>query len=144
MRRVLVLLAMMSALPFAASSQTAPAARRPATPAAAPLFAPRAAVLSDQPSYEVVPRSDAGAPVRPGWGLFAVLHGRSTDLSSWNGWTVDPDARAHEMEAGYGWRRSNLSAIVGYVQPDFSPANGSSLRGGPGGLVGLNVTLHSR
>ncbi len=142
MRRALwLLLPMTLALPLAARTQSVATARRP--PAHAAVLAPSAMLPPGQHDYDVVARFHGAPPFVSGWGLFAVLHGRSMDLSSPGGWAAAPDARAQETEAGYGWRRSGLTAMVGYVQPDLGRPEGVP-RGSPSGLVGLNITLRSR
>ena len=151
---LMVLSAIALAAPLAIDGQCAladPSAVRPATAAllAAP---PRLAIQSGFPASRPYQPRDFmvdfpfpnGPPVKPGWGLFAVVHGRSMDLNAGGGWTMDSDAGPHEMEIGYGWRRSRVSAIVGYVQPDYGRPEGVPLRHGPSGVLGLNFTLYSR
>lgn len=59
-----------------------------------------------------------------GWGLFATLPGRSIDFgASGVGWRPDPDARAFEVQAGYGWRDPNLETVIGYSRYDLGPGS---------------------
>jgi len=67
------------------------------------------------------------------------------DLSNWNGWAEDPNARPGEMEAGLAWHGAALSATAGYTQPTFGPQTATyphSFR--PQGLVGLSISFHPR
>ena len=145
MRHALVVLQAM-ALIFASAAECRGAPEPPPSAASAAMtsLAIRSAVQPGQPDYAVNFRPSYGPPATPGWGLFAVVRGRSMNLYARSGWTDDRDAGPDQMEAGYGWRRSGLSAIIGYVQPDYGRPDGVPIRHGPSGIVGLNFTLYSR
>jgi hypothetical protein len=105
---------------------------------------------SAAPQYAPLPHLDAAAAAPEGWGLFAVASGRSMDLSASRSWAADPNALPGEIEVGYGWRRRNLSAVVGYAQPDSSVQPSYPVMAehthdlGGRGLVGLSLALRYR
>jgi hypothetical protein len=89
-----------------------------------------------------------------GWGLFATISGRSTDLDSLHlQWSDDPRVQPHDVEAGYGWRKGAATALVGYEEHDFGPKyDAASVQGlrepnahrvGGSGVLGLSVVLHA-
>jgi hypothetical protein len=49
--------------------------------------------------------------------LFVTRQGATRELSSQGEWADDPQATSDEVEAGWGWRRPNTLAVVGYAKP---------------------------
>jgi hypothetical protein len=105
-------------------------------------------------SYRVMPLASGGAAPH-GWGVFATVQGRSIDIRSRDlGWSDDPHTRAGDIEAGFGWRRDRVSAVLGYQQIDFGyrsdpapgqdPKNQPGAHWGGGGVLGLGFALRSR
>ncbi|MFI4975003.1 MAG: hypothetical protein ACHP84_10735 [Caulobacterales bacterium] len=86
----------------------------------------------------------SGMWTHTGWGLFATAHGASMDLWARGGWLRDPSALPGEIEAGFGWRRSNMSALVGYAQPAFASGAARSVSPSRRGLIGLSIAIRSR
>ncbi|HZZ89481.1 MAG TPA: hypothetical protein VFE13_14215 [Caulobacteraceae bacterium] len=127
------------------------------------LLAPCAAQAAPTPSPPpqrptpidyAVPRPASHAYVGQGWGLYASMHGRSMDLSSYN-WTEDPHAQSRDIEAGYGWRSGNKSALIGYDQHDYGPKTQQRIAPGQrdpnlppqvssSGVLGFSFVLHGR
>ena len=117
-----------------------------ADPAAAPTIAPSAI------TYDV-PRPSEHGTMPQGWGMFATLNGRSTDLGARDfQWADDPHVQAHDVEAGYGWRSGSATAIIGYEDHDFGRSEQATaqerqdrdvhrFRGGSG-VLGLSLVLH--
>jgi hypothetical protein len=132
------LLASVVVLPLPASAQ-----------AVWPVAAPPSSMESPSgpPRYAPSPHLDASAKAPEGWGLFAVASGRSMNLSATRSWADDPNALPGEIEVGYGWRRRNWSAVVGYAQPDSAvqpsyPVMADHAKDlNPHGLVGLSIAF---
>lgn len=116
-------------------------------------------VLAAPPSPPPPPASYAvklpplGDASPQGWGLYAVVKGRSLDLASrGQGWSDDPSAPNSDLEAGYGWWSGRASAIVGYVHHDppgsgprtFDAHDPSDHRVRGFGVLGLGLTLRTR
>ena len=104
--------------------------------------------------YRVVAPSGQGLTPH-GWGVFATVQGRSIDLRSRDlGWSDDPQTRPGDIQAGLGWRRNRVSAVLGFQQADYGPhdyvAPGIDPRNEPGprrdggGVIGLGFSLLSR
>lgn len=124
--------------------------------AAAPLVVASAAAWAtpQQPVTYSVPPPTEGSHLSQGWGLFATISGRSTDLDSLHlQWSDDPRVQRHDVEAGYGWREGSATALIGYEQHDFGPKYDAvsvpgprepdSHRVGGSGVLGLSVVLHA-
>lgn len=94
-------------------------------------------------AYVIGPHIDAGPPAETGWGLYVTAHGRSTNLAAQSSWTTDANVRPGEIQVGLGWRQENMSAMVGYVEPDIAGRAGDPMNRKSKGLVGLSVVLHA-
>jgi hypothetical protein len=91
-----------------------------------------------------------------GWGLYATMHGRSTELSSPRfDWADDPSVQPRDIEAGYGWRGGRASALIGYDQHDYGPKLQRALSAHErdpnepppvtsSGVLGFSFVLHGR
>ncbi len=133
MRRLLALAAL-AALPLAARA------------------APQA--VANPVTYDVAPQPAEHARLSQGWGLFATISGRSTDLAAHAlQWSDDPSVQPHDVEAGYGWRKGAATAVIGYEEHDFGPkydaASVPDLKDpdahhvGGSGVLGLSLVLHA-
>jgi hypothetical protein len=126
--------------------------------AALPISGPLCASASPQPApanavtYDVAQPADHGR-LEQGWGLFATLNGRSTDIWARDlQWSDDPHVQAHDVEAGYGWRSHGATAVIGYAEHDFGRAEDTTAQerqdrdvhrfSGGSGVIGLNLVLH--
>lgn len=107
-----------------------------------------------QPATYNVPAPSETSHLSQGWGLFATISGRSTDLDSLHlQWSDDPRVHGHDVEAGYGWRKGATTAVIGYEEHDYGPKyDAASVRNGldPGarriggsGVLGLSLVLHA-
>lgn len=76
-----------------------------------------------------------------GLSLSATGGGRSVDLLAGSGWGADPNARPGELKVGVGWRGSNASATVGYVQPDIAVPRQGHHGVATGGLAGFSISF---
>jgi hypothetical protein len=130
-----------------------------------PLAAPTAAsagpgptLPSNEPTVQTAyPVEAPVATVRrlgDGWGLYATLQGRSMDLGA-RDWAENPHTQARDVEAGYGWRAGNTTALIGYDQHDYGPRlqrTGSHTQRDPNepppvnspGVLGFSLVLHGR
>lgn len=121
----------------------------------AALAATAAAVrAAPQPvTYDVAAPSES-AHLSQGWGLFATISGRSTDLDSLHlQWSDDPRVQGHDVEAGYGWRQGATTAVIGYEEHDYGPKydapplrndlDPDAHRIGSSGVLGLSLVLHA-
>jgi hypothetical protein len=127
------------------SGRAQPPAPRPIAPASA--MGPVSPDLARAPerSYALTQPLNVQRWSPSGWGLSATWRGRSTDMSSWNGWRDDPDARPGEAEAGLSWHGRDMSFMAGYAQPEFgAEAARYPHSPHPQGLMGLNVTFSTR
>ena len=64
----------------------------------------------------------ARARGEPNWApadgsLFITANGASREINADSQWAHDPEATADEVEAGWGWRRPRVLAVVGYAKP---------------------------
>jgi hypothetical protein len=66
-------------------------------------------------SHAVVRRRSMSTP--SDGSLFVTRQGATRELSSQGEWADDPQATSDEVEAGWGWRRPNSLAVVGYAKP---------------------------
>jgi len=66
------------------------------------------------------PRLASSARPVQGLGLFAMAKGHSADLTEPDRWADDSEVGANDTRVGLGWRKSNVSAMFGYMRPDFS------------------------
>jgi hypothetical protein len=116
----------------------------PAPPAPPPAGVP--------PSYAVRPPSETAAEPS-GWGLRAILPGRSIGLAPGDfRWSKGPAGGNKDVEAGYSWREGGASAVFGYGQFDLGPRPdriGESHRfSGPReeqpGVLGFSMAFHTR
>lgn len=103
-------------------------------------------------TYSVPPLSEHGT-MPQGWGMFATLNGRSTDLGARDfQWSDDPHVQSHDVEAGYGWRSGSATAVIGYEDHDFGRTEEATAQerqdrdvhrfGGGSGVLGLSLVLH--
>jgi hypothetical protein len=110
------------------------------------------AVAPSAITYSVPPPSEHGT-MPQGWGMFATLNGRSTDLGARDfQWSDDPHVQAHDVEAGYGWRSGSATAVIGYEDHDFGRSEAATAQerqdrdvhrfGGGSGVLGLSLVLH--
>ena len=116
---------------------------------------PLAVRAAPQPVTYDVPQPAEHARLSQGWGLFATLNGRSTDVGAHDlQWADDPGVQPHDVEAGYGWRKGAATAVIGYDEHYFGPkydaASVPDVRdpdahrvGGAGGVLGLSLVLHA-
>ncbi len=107
-----------------------------------------------QATYDVPPPSSHGGSP-DGWGLYATMRGRTLDLRSRDGWSDDPRVQTRDVEAGYGWRGTHASAVIGYDQHDYGPrfdasyGHGARSPGDPhpvsgaAGVLGLSFTVRA-
>ena len=104
-------------------------------------------------TYDVPAPSDP-AHLSQGWGLFATMSGRSTDIGIHDlQWADDPSVQRHDVEAGYGWRRGTATAVIGYEDHDFGPKYDAASvpdapdpgrrKMGDSGVLGLSLVLHA-
>jgi hypothetical protein len=69
------------------------------------------------------------------------------DLSSPGlGWAADPGVGPKDIEAGYEWRGSGKSAVIGFSQVDTGAwrdgsANDPRMHGGSQGVLGVSFSL---
>ena len=116
---------------------------------------PPAPVKPADHTYPVAaPASHGRLPA--GWGLYATMHGRSTELTGPRmDWADDPAVQPRDIEAGYGWRSGRATALIGYDQHDYGPrlqrANAPGQRDpneppsvSSSGVLGLSFVLHGR
>lgn len=112
------------------------------------------AATPSQPVTYSVTQATQPTHLSQGWGLFATISGRSTDLDSLHlQWTDDPRVQRHDVEAGYGWREGSTTALIGYEEHDFGPKydaatipdlRESGAHGiGGSGVLGFSVVLHA-
>ena len=112
-------------------------------------------LAAPQPATYNVPAPSETSHLSQGWGLFATLNGRSTDVGAHDlQWADDPGVQPHDVEAGYGWRKGAATAVIGYDEHDFGPkydaASVPDVRdpdahriSGSGGVLGLSLVLHA-
>jgi hypothetical protein len=116
--------------------------------------APLGARAAPQPITYDVPQPADHARLSQGWGLFATMNGRSTDIGARDmQWSDDPGVQPHDVEAGYGWRKGAATAVFGYDEHDFGPKyDAASVRDmkdpdaprvGDSGVLGLSLVLHA-
>jgi hypothetical protein len=100
-----------------------------------------------------VPAPSTHGTMPQGWGMFATLNGRSTDLGARDfQWSDDPHVQAHDVEAGYGWRSGSATAVIGYQDHDFGRSEQTTAQerqdrdvhrfSGGSGVLGLSLVLH--
>ena len=135
-------LALALGLPLAGRAQPPPAHPDPPAKTMGPFVTDTGQPASRQ--YPVAQRLEARPWSPSGWGLSATWRGRSTDLSGWNAWSEDPEARAGEAEVGLSWHGRDASFMAGYAKPNFDPSpTGYPHSPHPQGLFGLNLTLRA-
>jgi hypothetical protein len=114
-------------------------------PAGGPKFTFNLPAQPPPPEYPLPARHGVRQWSPTGLSLSATAHGRSMDLTKWNGWSVDPEARPDEAEAGLTWHGAKASTTFGYVQPSFGGPDATyphSFR--PQGLVGFSLSVHPK
>ena len=91
-----------------------------------------------------------------GWGLYATMHGRSTELTGPQmDWAEDPTVQPRDIEAGYGWRDGRATALIGYESHDYGPKPQQTARAlerdpnqpppvDSAGVLGFSLVLHGR
>ncbi len=120
---------------------------------AAPQTPPTSIILTPDPADwgpVVLPARDAAAEARlkgyawspAGWGFLVTQNGQSLDLASGLDWD-NPDAWPNEVDAGFGWRSRDLTAVLGYSEPGFPLRIDQMNREEAAGRVGFSVTFHS-
>jgi hypothetical protein len=95
--------------------------------------------------------------VPEGWSLYATLQGRSMDSGSrdWGDWSEEGHVQRRDIEAGYGWRSGNATALIGSNQHDYgpdptsspdrrTPDPGQAPRFSGDGVLGFSFILHGR
>jgi hypothetical protein len=126
--------------------------------AALPICTPVCGWTAPQPAagavtYDVQQPPAEHGSMPQGWGLFATLDGRSTDLGARDlQWSDDPHVQAHDVEAGYGWRSGAATAVIGYEDHDFGRAEQATAQerqdrdvhrfSGGSGVLGFSLVLH--
>ncbi len=116
--------------------------------------APLTVRAAPQPVTYAVPQPTDHARLSQGWGLFATMNGRSTDIGARSlQWSDDPGVQPHDVEAGYGWRKGAATAVIGYDEHDFGPKYDAASvpdvkdpdahRRGDSGVLGLSLVLHA-
>jgi len=122
--------------------------------AAVAVLIPLAAWAQPSDAVYAVPPPASHGSLPAGWGLYATLHGRTTDLQEGDGWTDDPRVQARDIEAGYGWHGEHTSAVIGYDQHDYGPkydaplpatarSPGDPREVGSSGVLGLSLVMHA-
>lgn len=80
-----------------------------------------------------------------GFGLYAAVQGQGVDMTRPTELMNAPNGALFDEAAGLGWRRRNLSAMVGYMRPDGDRPlyvdEGQAYRR-PRGRVGFGLSLH--
>lgn len=115
-----------------------------------PVASPAASTVT----YDVPAPTQHGT-MPQGWGMFATLNGRSTDLGARDfQWADDRRVQAHDVEAGYGWRSGAATAVIGYEDHDFGRTEDATAQerqdrdvhrfSGGSGVLGLSLVLHGR
>lgn len=116
--------------------------------------APLTLRAAPQPVTYDVPQPTDHVRLSQGWGLFATMNGRSTDIGARDlQWSDDPGVQPHDIEAGYGWRKGAATAVIGYDEHDFGPKyDAASVRDvrdpdahrmNGSGVLGLSLVLHA-
>lgn len=111
-----------------------------------------ATLPASQITYDVTQPSSHGTTPQ-GWGMFATMNGRSTDLGARDfQWSDNPHVQAHDVEAGYGWRSGSATAVIGYADHDFGRSEQATAQerqdrdvhrfNGGSGVLGLSLVLH--
>jgi len=80
-----------------------------------------------------------------GFGVFAAVKGRAVDATEPDRLMNGPDGNLFDESAGLGWRRDNVSAMVGYMHPSterplYVDENIAYHR--PRGRFGIGLSLH--
>ena len=80
-----------------------------------------------------------------GFGVFAAVKGRAVDATAPDRLVNGPDGSLFDQSAGLGWRRDNVSAMVGYMHPStdhplYQDESVSYRR--PRGRFGIGLSLH--
>ena len=125
----------------------------PACAQAAPQTLPVASPAAASSVTYDVPAPSAHGTMPQGWGMFATLNGRSTDLAARDfQWADDPRVQAHDVEAGYGWRNGAATAVIGYEDHDFGRTEDATAQerqdrdvhrfSSGSGVLGLSLVLH--
>ena len=134
-------------LPWMAASLHAASASPPAAPPAqtSVILVPDAADWGPI----ILPARDAAAEAKlkgyvwsPAvWGFVVTQNGRSLDLASGLDWD-NPDALPNQVDAGFGWRDREVTAVLGYSEPGFPLRVDQMNRQEDAGRVGFSVTFH--